>query len=322
MANMRPRSLLLRTGFVLLLLMLLMACARLPSAPASIGDPPKHPTAVINTRTPTPVPTKTNTPMPTSTPTPAPTPQGPAGRSWQLVFSDEFDSPTLDSSKWATCWSYGCGTSDPSLWYTAANVVVGNGLVRLRVDNQSHRQDGRVFSYTSGMLSTGADSNRLQPRATFQYGYFEARLKAPAGTGLWPAFWLLSPEQRPPEIDIMEILGKQPNRVQLHYHYVDSTGVEQDSGAYWDNGDFSAGWHTFGLEWQPTSLSWYVDGVQRRVYADSYVAAEPLYLILNLQVGGSWGGEPDATTVFPAYYDIDYVRVWQSPKPYPTVPPR
>ncbi len=303
-----------REGFVLLVTVLLTACAVPTTTPASIGDPAKRPTAAINTKTSIPAPTKTNTPTPTSTPAPVPTPQGLTGN-WRLVFSDEFDGRTLDESKWATCWPYGCGTTDPSLWYSATNVVIGNGIVRLRADNQSQHQDDKIFSRTSGMLSTGADSDRSQPRFTFQYGYFEARVKAPAGIGLWPAFWLLSPAQRTPEIDIMEILGKQPNRVQLHYHYIDSTGIEQDSGAYWDDGDFAAGWHTFGVEWQPTSLTWYVDGVQRRVYDGSNVAAEPLYLILNLQVGGSWGGEPDATTVFPAYYDIDYVRVWQPATP-------
>jgi beta-glucanase (GH16 family) len=315
----RSPSIFACAGFILLVTTLLTACAVPPSTPASVGDPAKRPTAALDTKTPIPVPTKTKTP--TDTPTPVPMPQGLSGN-WRLVFSDEFDGHTLDSSKWATCWSYGCGTTDPSLWYSAANVVAGNGIIQLRADNQSHRQRGNDFSYTTGMLSTGADSSRSQPRFTFQYGYFEARVKAPAGVGLWPAFWLLSPAQRPPEIDIMEILGIQPNRVQMHYHYLDSTGIEQDSGASWDDGDFSAGWHTFGLEWQPTSLIWYIDGVQRRVYDGSNVAAEPLYLILNLQVGGSWGGKPDATTVFPAYYDVDYVRVWQPATPYLTSTPR
>ena len=71
------------------------------------------------------------------------------------------------------------------------------------------------------------------------------------------------------------------------------------------------------MEWRPDAIIWYVDGVERNRFEGDYVAAEPLYLILNLQVGGndSWSGPADATTVFPAYYDIDYVRVWQRPTP-------
>jgi len=234
-----------------------------------------------------------------------------------MVFADEFEGQTLDETKWTTCWSYGCATTNPSMWYSATNVILGNGVVRLRADNQPEFQHGRVIPYTSGMLSTGGGPDGSPSRFTAQYGYFEARVRVPAGRGLWPAFWMLTPAQRPPEIDIMEVLSKDPKRVHLHYHYVDGAGVVQDYGAAWDNGDFSAGWHTFGVEWQPGAIIWYVDGVERNRFEGNYVAAEPLYLILNLQVGGndSWSGPTDATTAFPAYYDIDYVRAWQSATP-------
>ncbi len=115
----------------------------------------------------------------------------------------------------------------------------------------------------------------------------------------------------------MEVLSKEPTRVHLHYHYIDGSGILQDYGTAWENGDFSEDWHTFGVDWQPGVIIWYVDGVERNRFESKYVAAEPLYLILNLQVGGkdSWSGPADETTVFPAYFDIDYVHVWQRASP-------
>ena len=284
---------------------ILTACA----APSRVSMP-----AVVPTRAPTLTPT--NTPLLTHTPTPVPTPLGQAGQ-WRLLFADDFEGQTLDETKWTTCWSYGCATTNPGVWYSADNVILSDGVIRLRADNLPQFQHGREIPYTSGMLSTGGGLDGSPPRFTAQYGYIEARVLVPAGRGLWPAFWMLTPAQRPPEIDIMEVLSKDPERVHLHYHYLDGAGIVQDYGTAWDNGDFSADWHTFGVEWQPDAIIWYVDGVERNRFEGDYVADEPLYLILNLQVGGndSWSGPADATTVFPAYYDIDYVRAWQRATP-------
>ena len=301
--------------FILFAAIILSACAS-PSHEPLLTLIPTRPILATATRTPTPMSTltPTNTPAPTHTPTPVSTPLGQTGQ-WRLVFADDFEGQTLDKTKWTTCWSYGCATTSPSLWYSATNVIVGNGIVRLRADNQPEFQHGRVIPYTSGMLSTGGGPDGSPPRFTAQYGYFEARVRVPSGRGLWPAFWMLTPAQRPPEIDIMEVLSKDPTRVHLHYHYVDGAGIVQDYGAAWEDGDFSAGWHTFGVEWRPDVIIWYVDGVERNRFEGNDVAHEPLYMILNLQVGGkdSWSGPTDATTVFPAYYDIDYVRAWQHP---------
>jgi beta-glucanase (GH16 family) len=301
--------------FITFMAIILSACASSSLTPT----PFQAPTPVViatNTQaltlTPTDMPTSKPTKTPINTPTPEPTPVGQTGL-WRLVFDDEFQGHTLDKTKWATCWSYGCATTDPSMWYSATNVIIGDGIVRLRVEDQPQKQHGRVIPYTSAMISTGAGSGKSTPRFTAQYGYFEARLRVPAGPGLWPAFWLLTPEQRPPEIDVMEVLSKDPTRVHMHYHYIDGSGILQDFGTYWADGDFSAGWHTFGVDWQPDAIIWYVDGVERNRFEGKFVAAQPLYLILNLQVGGknSWPGPPDSTTKFPAYFDIDYVRVWK-----------
>jgi beta-glucanase (GH16 family) len=142
----------------------------------------------------------------------------------------------------------------------------------------------------------------------------EMRAKVPKGKGLWPAFWALPPEGKwPPEIDVMEVLGHQTNTVHLHYHYNDSTGTHRNSGGAYTGPDLAADWHTYAVSWEPGAIRWYVDGVERRAaFTDArYIAAEPMYLLLNLQVGGSWPGSPDVTTPFPSDFEIDYVRIYQ-----------
>ncbi len=203
------------------------------------------------------------------------------------------------------------------MWYTSANVLLSNGILRLKAQDVTQHVNGRTIPYSSGMLSTGGGPDGSKPRFTAKYGYFEIRARIPSGNGLWPAFWMLTPDQKPPEIDIMEVLSRDTNTVQMHYHYLDDSGTEQDVGqGWWSEDDFSEGWHTYAVEWRPDAIIWYVDGVERNRYEGDAIADVPLYLILNLQVGNadSWAGPTDKSTKFPAYFDIDYVRVWQRPK--------
>ncbi len=127
-------------------------------------------------------------------------------------------------------------------------------------------------------------------------------------------FWTLPPEGKwPPEIDAMEILGHDTVTTHMTYHWAGSSGGDSQSGGTYTGPDFAAGFHVFAVSWEPGAIRWYVDGVERRAaFTDtSAIAAEPMYLLLNLQVGGSWPGSPDSTTSVPADYVIDYVRVWQ-----------
>jgi beta-glucanase (GH16 family) len=147
----------------------------------------------------------------------------------------------------------------------------------------------------------------------FTYGYLEVRCKLPSGRGFWPAVWMLPGSGAQfPEIDLLEILGHAPNQHFMHFHFVDARGTQHGPGHHWSGPDFAAGWHTFALDWSPQAIVWYVDGVERWRYTDTAVIpAEPMYIMINLAVGGSWPGEPDVRTVFPNYFDIDYVRVWK-----------
>ncbi|MGH9279728.1 MAG: family 16 glycosylhydrolase, partial [Acidimicrobiales bacterium] len=249
-----------------------------------------------------------------------------------LVFSDEFDGTALNASRWHTCswWSTttcSIETNNELELYTKNNVSVANGVLTLQARRENAvAWNGKTYSYTSGMVSSGGRSGEIAPGFTFQYGYMEARVKVPAGNGLWPAFWTLPADYTwPPEIDAMEIIGDDPDTVHMHYHYVDAGGTLRDTGTAWTGPDFSLGWHAFGVDWQPGALVWYVDGVERARFTDATaITSKPSYLVLNLAVGGNWPGSPDASTVFPSDYLVDYVRVWDrfgTPGPTTTTTP-
>jgi beta-glucanase (GH16 family) len=247
-----------------------------------------------------------------------PTPFGPPGW-WHLVFADEFDAGLLDGMRWRTCFWWAdttCSieTNHELELYDPEDVSVGGGALHLRAQMRDMvGWDGSVRHYTAGMVMTGGRKDESAPGFTFTYGYAEARVKVPKGRGLWPAFWLLpaSYESRP-EIDAMEILGDSTNVQHMNFHYRKPDGGKGDAGLTWAGPDFSAGWHTFGVDWEPEAIVWYVDGVERWRFADtSVIPREPMYLLANLAVGGSWPGAPDAATPFPSSYDIDYIRVWQ-----------
>jgi len=98
----------------------------------------------------------------------------------------------------------------------------------------------------------------------------------------------------------------------MNYHYLRPDGSHAQAGTSWTGPDFSADWHTFGVDWSPQALVWYVDGVERfRVSDASIITSEPSYVLLNLAVGGNWPGAPDATTPFPSDYLVDYLRIWK-----------
>ena len=187
--------------------------------------------------------------------------------------------------------------------------------------------DASKVNYLSGIF-TSYEAFR------FAHGYVEIRAKVPTGPGLWPAFWLLPSQyvEIVPEIDVMEHLGQNAREVYHTYHFFDRSDPDNDWQArrtptYETAGvDFSKDFHTYGVAWEPGQLVYYVDGVEvRRVRdGDPSTAGSPIalprqamYLIANLAVGGTWPGAPTAETVFPAEYEIDWIRAWKRDMPVP-----
>ena len=146
-----------------------------------------------------------------------------------------------------------------------------------------------------------------------QYGYFEARLKVPAGQGLWPAFWMLpatDTTKTTAELDVLEVLGSNPYQLfsTTHDYLATSNGTSQK---LFTVSDMSADFHTYGVDWEPTSVSFYMDGYLLGSTATPSSMNSPMYLLLNLAVGGtgSWPG-PALSTLTSAQYQIDYVRAY------------
>jgi beta-glucanase (GH16 family) len=229
-----------------------------------------------------------------------------ANSQWKLIFDDEFNGTKLDTTRWMPCYHSGKCTNSGNReqeWYLPDNVSEGNGVLTLRAERKKYRAvDGKTYNYVSGMISS--------VNFSFTYGYIEMRAKVAAGRGMWSAFWTLPVNGGwPPEIDVQEILGRDPTAMLMNYHYAANNSQNSTT---WRGPDFTAGWHTFAVDWEPDAITWYVDGVERKRDTDaSTITHEPMYLLANLAVGSSWAGTPDATTVFPATYEIDYIRVWR-----------
>ncbi len=200
---------------------------------------------------------------------------------------------------------------------TATNpTTVANGILTIEAkpsDDLIKNAAGPWAKYTSGFLTT-------QFSFAQQYGYFEMRAQVPAGEGLWPAFWLLPVDKSwPPEIDVMESFGGYNARnegglTQIHFasHTVKKGNL---CGDWYDTGvDITKGFHTYGVNWQKDSITYYFDGKAYGTCPGNPDANQPFYLLINLAVGSdqSWPGSPDATTVWPAYMYVDYVRAYQT----------
>jgi beta-glucanase (GH16 family) len=244
----------------------------------------------------------------------------------ELLFSDEFDGTSLDPDKWTTCYWWGDGgctiSSNEELeWYQPGNVLVEDGLLKLRAKEeqiQVENDDGSftVYDYTSGVVTTGRSDYRTSSpaRFLFEYGYAEIRARVPEGKGMWPAFWILPADHNSkPEIDVMENYGDETSIHRMNFHFINNDGDVDKDGERWEGPDFSADFHTYAVDWRPNAIIWYVDGIERWRYTDKrYIPKEPMYLLLNLAVGGIGPGAPDSSTTFPIDYEIDYVRVWST----------
>lgn len=241
----------------------------------------------------------TAAPAATATPLPIQAPPG-----WTLSWHDEFDGSTVDTTKWNVVSTAPGGYYIDSLHdglqaWTPQAVSVQSGMLRFTSSQQ--KVDGH--NYASGALTT-------QGKFSFLYGRVDVRVRVPKGDGMWPAIWTLPVHNTAVgiasyETDILELLGQDPTTAYVAQHsvgyprsYCTATGV-----------DFSAGFHTFTMVWDPGKIVWLVDGVQHCLITVG-VPNIPMYLIMNTYVGGSWPGPPDRTTVFPQYTDFDYVRVY------------
>ena len=233
-----------------------------------------------------------------------------------LVKADEFD---VDGPPDPNMWAYNNGTgvngwgNNELQFYTSRpeNVKVEDGMLHITARKEQY-------------FGAGYTSARIVTKGLFEttYGRFEARMQMPWGRGLWPAFWLLGADDEENiwplcgEIDVMEYRGQEPTVVHGSVHgpgYSASTAITKRYDLVNDRLDTD--FHIFGIEWGPDYINYYVDDVlYSQITPDDvtgdWVFNKPFYMIINVAVGGSFVGSPNAETEFPQTMLVDYVRIY------------
>jgi beta-glucanase (GH16 family) len=242
-----------------------------------------------------------------------------------LIWSDEFnqaENSAPDSTKWTFDLGGGGWGNDELETYT-------NSRDNSYIASDPAATDGRVLVIQAVKAADSSyKSARLKTQGLFNvnYGRVEARLKTSDGDGLWPAFWMLGTNitgvgwPTCGEIDIMEILGRNPGKLYGTLHGPGYSGAHGIGNTFTLPGgaSFSDAYHEFAVEWSPDRIIWTVDGtVYHTVTPENLPSGtswvfnnSPFFIILDFAVGGLFPGSPDATTPFPATYRIDYVRVY------------
>ncbi|PYC84037.1 hypothetical protein C7C46_08135 [Streptomyces tateyamensis] len=232
---------------------------------------------------------------------------------WHLAFQDDFHGNRLDTARWATCYDWndrGCtNAGNHELeWYQPGQVTVRDDHAVLTAQRRDTvGSDGKTYPWTSGMITTGRDTWNGTPRSTYTHGYFEAAVRIPAEGGMFPAFWLM-PDTRttPPELDVAEF-AVDPHQVNFNLHWTGSGNSDQHVGQVWGPSDFAGSTHVVAADWEPDSITWYVDGVARWKQTE-HLPDVPMELIVNLAVG--FPSAPPAG-VTRATLSVDWVKVWQ-----------
>ncbi|KQV12123.1 MULTISPECIES: glycoside hydrolase family 16 protein [unclassified Kitasatospora] len=236
---------------------------------------------------------------------------------WHLVFQDDFSGTALDRDKWATCYDWnqhGCtNPGNPEKeWYLPGQVEVSGGALSLTAERKTVKgSDGETYPWVSGMVSTGRDTADDRPHRTFTYGYLAASIRIPTDDkGMFPAFWLAVLDSRvdPQELDVAEFINTN-EYVDMNLHY--GANYQSDGSVHHQVGpaDFAADYHVFAMDWQPESITWYVDGVPHfRVTDPALIPDTEMQLILNLAVGYQ---QLPPDHVNSARLQVDWVEVWQ-----------
>ena len=241
-----------------------------------------------------------------------------AAGTWNLVWADDFNGTNgsaADPAKWVadTGGKWGNGTELQYYTNRTANAQKQNGNLAIIAKKENYSGN----AYTSARLKT-------QGKFSKTYGRFEARIKVPYGQGIWPAFWLLGDDiytngwPNCGEIDIMEHVNKDTSVVST-IHMPGTTSDAKVGTAYTlpGNVSFANDYHVYAVEWEATQVRFYVDNTLFKTIdktampaGSTWVFDKPFHIILNIAVGGSWPGSPNATTTFPQTMLVDYVRVY------------
>ena len=262
---------------------------------------------------------------------------------YHLAWHDEFDGDHVDRTKWdfdtGTGFYVDGANGQPGFFvngwgndelecYTdrQANAYVADGSLHIKAVKEKYKGG----QYTSARVKSGDAAGKALFATT--YGRVEFRAKLPVGQGYWPALWMLPQDEAyggwaaSGEIDILEVRGSEPTLAQGTIHYGGSSPKNVYNGKQYklpDNGTV-ADWHVYALDWEPGKLSWSVDGhvyftrdywfsqdAKREVRPWPAPFDKPFYVVMNLAVGGRFGGNPTPDVPFPDEMVVDYCRVYQ-----------
>lgn len=231
----------------------------------------------------------------------------------KLVWADEFDGKELNQDDWSLIVGDGCPQlcgwgNDELQVYTDKNHRVENGMLYIKAEREGDH-------YTSTRINT-------KGKKAFQYGRFEVRAKLAIGKGVWPAFWLLGNNIDQVgwplcgEIDVLEYVGRSPQEIFTSLHTKAAHGDDANTKTTRIE-NIEEGFHTYTADWTEDQIAFYVDGQNVYTFAPKVKSQEvwpynqPFYLLLNLAVGGNFGGKEVDHSVFPQEFVIDYIRVYQ-----------
>jgi beta-glucanase (GH16 family) len=243
------------------------------------------------------------------------------GHHYRLAFRDEFSGSSVDTSTWKPTMPWGDTASHFLQRYRPDALATTSGKLVITATHPQPSVDTTYPYYSGAITSSGTVGY------TFQYGYVETRAQIPHGQGLWSAVWFHSTvSTSSDEIDVLETRGQYPKTNVMTLHYGDGVQVgkhypnEEKKAEYAASkaADLSKGFHTFAVDWAPTHVIWYRDGVERfRVTDSAQITNARMHLIVNLQLadgstkGWQWGGRPDTSTPFPSSFKVDYIRVYK-----------
>lgn len=232
---------------------------------------------------------------------------------FQLVWEEDFNESELDMGVWnfetgdGCPWLCGWGNNERQI-YTKKNHRIKDGLLYISAQKEGDR-------YTSARITT-------KGKKEFRYGKIELRAKLPLGKGLWPAFWMLGSDftsvgwPRCGEIDILEYVGKEPEYIFTSLHTPASHGKTTNTRKDRVKG-IEEGFHTYAVNWTAESIEFFIDGNSFYTFSpeikneDTWPYDKPFYMILNLAIGGNFGGPEVDDSIFPQDFIIDYIRVYQ-----------
>ncbi len=251
---------------------------------------------------------------------------------WKLVWADEFNQPGLPSpAKWG--YETGFVRNREAQYYTDGrlqNARVTNGCLVIEARKEPFKNPGfdaaaSPDDWIRSRESAAYTSASLTSKASWTYGRIEVRAKLPSGRGVWPAIWMLGTNvdavgwPKCGEIDIMEMVGFKPDMIYGHIHTQESINTKKvRDGTGIRVPGASEGFHIYAIEWEANKMDFFVDHKKYYTYDKpnnteaSWPFDQPQYLILNLAIGGAWGGAKGIDdAIFPQRFYIDYVRVYQ-----------